>query len=203
VSEQELSHAHFNEAYAGVPPWEIGRPQRPFIAVADQVTSPVLDAGCGTGNASVFFAARGQQVTGIDFVEEAIRQARAKAAERGFAVEFLLKDAMTLDRWDRRFQSVVDSGLFNTFAGAERQRYVKGLSHVTNPGGRLFLLSFTDEERGRGPIGTSRQGIYDSFTADFTVESVQRVRGEVSAGFLADFPEGGPQMWFAIIRRNS
>lgn len=164
--------------------------------------SPVLDAGCGTGNASVFLAARGHQVTGIDFVEEAIRQAGAKAADRGLAIEFLLKDATTLGSWDRRFQSVIDSGLFHVFDGAERRRYVKALAHVTAPGGRLFLLSFTDDERGRGPAGTTRQGIYDSFAEDWIVESVDSVQGEVSAGFLSDFPEGGPKMWFAIIRRK-
>ncbi len=60
----------FTQIYAGDPPWVIGRPKAPFIVVADQVTSPVLDAGCGPGDTAVFFAARGQQVTGIDFVEE-------------------------------------------------------------------------------------------------------------------------------------
>lgn len=202
MSEQPSFHARFTEAYTGVPPWEIGRPQRPFVAIADQIRSPVLDAGCGSGNGSVFFAARGHQVTGIDFVEEALRQATAKAAERGLAVEFLLKDAMTLGSWERRFQSVIDSGLFHTFVGEERERYVKGLAHVIAPGGRLFLLSFTDEERGRGPTGISRQGIYDAFAADWIVESVEFVHGEVSAGHLADFPEGGPKMWFAVMQRK-
>ena len=57
--------------------------RQPFVAVADRVTGPVLDAGCGTGDNALFFAARGHRVTGIDFVEEAIRRARGKAAERG------------------------------------------------------------------------------------------------------------------------
>jgi len=53
--------------------------------VADRVTGPVLDAGCGTGEHALFFAARGHRVIGIDFVEEPIRRARAKAAERGLS----------------------------------------------------------------------------------------------------------------------
>ena len=32
-----------------------------------------LDAGCGLGENALFLAARGHRVTGIDFVEEAIR----------------------------------------------------------------------------------------------------------------------------------
>jgi ubiquinone/menaquinone biosynthesis C-methylase UbiE len=202
MSDEPSSHERFREAYTGVPPWEIGKPQRPFIAVADQVESPLLDAGCGTGNSALFFAARGHQVTGVDFVEAAIDQARAKAAARGLTAEFLVKDAMTLSAWDRRFRSVIDSGLFHIFVGEERKRYVKGLAHVTAPGGRLFLLSFTDEPRERGPAGVSRQGIYDAFADDWIVESVGLVHGEVSIAFAADFPAEGPRMWFAIIRRK-
>ena len=82
----------------------------------------VLDAGCGTGEHALFFAARGHRVTGIDFVEEAIRRARAKAAERGLAVEFLVKDATGLEDWGERFDSVIDSGLFHCFSDDDRPR---------------------------------------------------------------------------------
>jgi len=68
----------FTKIYEGNPPWEIGKPQPPFVAIADQLISPVLDAGCGTGSTALFFAARGHQVTGIDFVEEAIRRGGPK-----------------------------------------------------------------------------------------------------------------------------
>src|SRR5213080_5531167 len=100
--------AAFESFYAGKAPWDIGKPQGPFVAVADRVTSPVLDAGCGTGDTALFFAARGHRVTGIDFMDEPIRRARLKAAERGLAAEFLVKDALTLGDWDKRFASVID-----------------------------------------------------------------------------------------------
>ena len=88
--------ATFENFYDGKAPWDIGKPQETFAAIADRVTGPVLDAGCGTGEHALFFAARGHRVTGIDFVEEALRRARAKAADRGLAVEFLVKDATAL-----------------------------------------------------------------------------------------------------------
>ena len=70
-----LDRATFEKAYAGKAPWDIGKPQAPFVAVADRVTGPVLDSGCGTGDTALFFAARGLRVTGIDLVDEAIRRA--------------------------------------------------------------------------------------------------------------------------------
>ena len=60
---------HFKEAYAGIAPWDIGHVQPAFITVADQVKSPVLDSGCGTGDMALHFAAAGHQVTGLDFLE--------------------------------------------------------------------------------------------------------------------------------------
>src|SRR5262249_10350260 len=165
VSNEVVNHsvdpATFADFYAGKAPWDIGKPQGPFAAAADRVSGPVLDAGCGTGENALFFAARGHRVTGIDFLEEPIRRARAKAAARGLAVEFLVKDATALGDTGARFASVIDSGLFHCFSDADRRRYVRGLVRVVEPGGRLFLLCFSDAEPGtEGPRRVSREELY-------------------------------------------
>ncbi|QOY90928.1 class I SAM-dependent methyltransferase [Paludibaculum fermentans] len=206
-NEPASVHDEFTQMYAGNPPWEIGRPQSPFIEAAGQIISPVLDAGCGTGNVSLYFAALGHQVTGIDFVEEAILRARAKAAARGLPVQFEIKDAMTLGEWDQRFASVIDSGLFHIYHGREREQYAQGLAHILNPGGRLFLFGFSDQEPPRPgrPVGLSRRELSDAFSDGWTIESLNLVRGELNPAFLAESPQsagdGGPLMWFAVIRR--
>ena len=195
--------ATFESAYAGPAPWEIGRPSDPLVAVADRVVGPVLDAGCGTGENALFFAARGLRVTGIDFVEEAIRRARGKATERGLTAEFLVKDALTLGDWGERFASVIDSGLFHVFTDEQRARYVAGLAHVTKPGGGLFLICFSDEEPGTvGPRRVSRQELYDAFADGWAVESVVPTQFVVNPESSIAFSEGGPRCWFAVIRRN-
>jgi cyclopropane fatty-acyl-phospholipid synthase-like methyltransferase len=196
--------ATFENLYAGKAPWDIGKPQAPFAAVADRVTGPVLDAGCGTGEHALFFAARGHRVTGIDFVEEPIRRARAKAAERGLSVEFLVMDARALGDRGERFASVIDCGLFHCFSDDDRRRYVRGLARVVESGGRLFLLCFSDEEPGtEGPRRVSRQELFDAFADGWEVESVQPVQVEVNPEFTAvTFSEGGPKAWFAVVRRK-
>jgi ubiquinone/menaquinone biosynthesis C-methylase UbiE len=186
-------------------PWEIGKPQPPFVAIADQVKSPLLDAGCGSGNTAIHFAARGLEVTGIDFVEEALRRAREKASERGVAVTFLQKDAMTLASWDARFASVIDSGLFHIYHGEQRRTYVAGLAHVTQPGGRLYLFAFSDEEQ-RPERGTSEAELRALFADSWQVESIERARGELNPSFIRQhpdaFPDGYTKMWFAVARRK-
>jgi len=196
--------AAFEKFYGGQVPWDIGKPQPPFAAAADRVTSPVLDAGCGTGDTALFLAARGHRVTGIDFLEEPIRRARAKAARQGLSVEFLVKDALALGDWGERFASVIDSGLFHVFSDDDRRRYVRELARVVEPGGRLFLMCFSDEEPGtEGPRRVSRQELYDAFADGWEVESVQPVQIEVNPEFTeAKFSEGGPKAWFAVVRRK-
>src|ERR1700682_4214860 len=86
----------FASLYSGQAPWDIGKPQKAFIDVAEQITGSLLDAGCGTGENALFFASRGQKVTGIDFLEEPINRAKQKAAERGLTATFLVMDALAL-----------------------------------------------------------------------------------------------------------
>jgi ubiquinone/menaquinone biosynthesis C-methylase UbiE len=194
----------FESLYAGQAPWDIGRPQKQFIDVADQITGSVLDAGCGTGDTALFLSSRGRKVTGIDFLEDPIRRAKRKAAERSVSVTFLVKDATTLKDWSERFDNVIDSGLFHVFSDADRKKYVEGLATVLKSGGRAFLMCFSNEEPGtQGPRRISQKELHDAFAEGWAVESIKPVRFEVAPN-LKDFTfsEGGPKAWFAVIRRK-
>lgn len=193
----------FESIYAGQPPWEIGRPQKDFISVADQITGSILDAGCGTGENALYFAGRGHKVTGIDFLADPINRAKQKAAERGLTATFLVMDALALKDLPEVFDSVIDSGLFHVFSDQDRRRYVDGLSSILKPGGRLFLLCFSDDELGeQGPRRVSRKEIEDAFAEGWAVESIEPTRFEVRPDLKDfNFSEGGPKAWFAVVRR--
>jgi cyclopropane fatty-acyl-phospholipid synthase-like methyltransferase len=194
----------FETLYAGKAPWDIGKPQKPFIDVADRISGSVLDAGCGTGDTALFFAGRGCQVTGIDFLDVPIQRAKQKAAERGLTSTFLVKDALTLKNWAGRFDNVIDSGLFHVFSDDDRVQYVEGLATVLKPGGRLFLLCFSDEEPGtEGPRRVSKKELHDAFAQGWRIESIQATRVEVRPDFKEfTFSEGGPKAWFAVVKRT-
>lgn len=196
--------ATFENAYAGQAPWDIGRPQAAFVEVADRVTGSILDAGCGTGDNALFFASRGQKVTGIDFLTEPIRRAKQKAAERSLTATFLVMDALALKQLPEVFDSVVDCGLFHVFSEDDRRRYVEGLSAVIKPGGHLFLLCFSDAEPGeQGPRRVSRQEIEDAFAPGWHVESIEPTRFEVRPDLKdISFSPGGPMAWFVVARKT-
>ena len=194
---------NFVDAYAGDAPWDIGRPQAAFLAIADHVVSPVLDAGCGTGDIALELTARGYQVSGFDYLDEPIRRAKAKAADRGLAADFRVADALSLTDWPERFNTVVDSGLFHVFSDDDRRRYVAGLAHVVNPGGRLFMMCFSDEEPGDfGPRRISQKELQTAFADSWTIESIDPARFETNPKFMgATFSPGGPKSWFVTAQR--
>jgi SAM-dependent methyltransferase len=202
-SAATIEREHFRNSYAGRAPWDIGRPQSVFRALADKVVGTVLDAGCGTGEHALFFASRGHEVTGIDFVEEAIAAAKRKAAERGLAATFVVKDALKLQEWPTRFDNVIDSGLFHVFSDDDRARYVPGLKTVLKRGGHLFLLCFSDQMPGtEGPRRVSQTELRDAFSDGWEIKSIEPARLEVrpeprQARFAGEDPRG----WLLIAQR--
>jgi cyclopropane fatty-acyl-phospholipid synthase-like methyltransferase len=194
----------FASMYSGQPPWDIGRPQKAFLDVADHITGSILDGGCGTGENALYFASRGCKVTGIDFLEDPIQRAKRKAAERGLSVTFLAKDATALQGWPERFDNVIDCGLFHGFSDEDRKKYMEGLATILKPGGRLFLMCFSDEEPGTvGPRRITQKELREAFTEGWVIESIQASRFEVVPN-LKDFTfsEGGPKAWFVVVRRE-
>ncbi len=195
---------HFKTMYAGLPPWEIGRPQRAFINVADQVAGSILDVGCGTGEISLYFTERGHKVTGVDFLAGPIAAAKQKSAERGLAATFLVMDALALRELPEVFDTAIDCGLFHVFSDEDRRRYVDGLATVVKPGGRLYLLCFSDDEpEGQGPRRVSRMEIEAAFARGWVVESIEPSRYEVRPDRKdMGFSVGGPKAWFLIARKT-
>jgi SAM-dependent methyltransferase len=198
-----IDRTTFESIYAGQPRWEIGRPQKAFIDVADRIVGSILDSGCGTGENAFFFASRGHKVVGIDFLEEPIRRAKQKATERGLTATFLVIDALTLKDLPEVFDNVIDSGLFHVFSDDDRRRYVDGLATVLKPDGRFFFLCFSDGEPGtQGPRRVSRKEIEDTFAEGWAVESIEPSRYEVRPDPNdISFSDGGPKAWFVIVRR--
>ncbi len=194
----------FVELYAGQPRWEIGRPQKALLNVADRITGSVLDSGCGSGENALFLAGRGQKVTGIDFLDEPVKWARQKADERGVTATFLVMDALALKDLPEVFDNAIDSGLFHVFSDEDRRRYVEGLASVLRPGGRLFLLCFSDAEPGEaGPRRVSRKEIEDAFAEGWSVESIEPARYEVRPDPNdASFKDGGPRAWFVVVQKR-
>ena len=192
----------FQQLYAATPPWDIGKPQPALLAAADSITGTVLDAGCGTGENALYVAERGQSVTGFDFLEQPIAAARRKSEQRNLAATFLVRDALALTGLDEQFDSAIDCGLFHTFSDDDRGRYVENLAQFVKPGGRLFLLCFSDKEPpGEGPRRVTKHEIEETFARGWEVESIQEAQFEIRPEVSDLFSPGGPCAWLCVIQK--
>ena len=110
-----------------------------------------LDVCCGTGDIAERLAATGASTTGLDFTEEMLEVARARAqmsetrkpkaeAGHGLRIQYVQGDAMSLPFEDNSFDGVtVGFGLRNL---AEWQVGLREMHRVAKPGGRLLVLDF-------------------------------------------------------------
>lgn len=189
----------FDDAYLGVPPWDVGRPQPVFVELADAgaIEAPVLDVGCGTGENVLELARRGIQVLGIDAAPRAIGKAMDKARDRGIDAEFLITDALHLGTLGRTFRTAIDSGLFHVFDDDERPVFASSLASVVEPGGRYHLLCFSERVPGtQGPRRVSQEEIRSTFVEPWTVVEI------VEAGFVTNLAIGTVSAWRATIERG-
>jgi SAM-dependent methyltransferase len=200
TSHERMSGRPWNASYTdGPPPWDIGGPQPAVVRVAAEggFAGAVLDAGCGTGENALHLAALGLSVLGVDVAETALAMARAKAEDRGIQIEFAAADAMRLDRLGRRFDTVLDCGLFHTFDVDERPAYVASLGSATARGSRLYVLCFSDEGPDLGPHPVSR----DELTAALSPGSGWQMDAVRADRIHTRFHDAGAPAWLAAMSR--
>ena len=189
----------FNDMYRGAPPpWDIGRPQPAFAAIAEAggVAGEVLDVGCGTGEHALMAAALGFRAVGIDAAPLAIEQARQKAADRGLDVTFEVADALELGSLRHQFDTAFDCGLFHVFNDEDRARYLSSLGAAMRPGGRVYVLCFSDRQPGTlGPRRITEAELRDAFADGWDVDAVEPAPLMMTTGDSVD-------AWLATIRRH-
>jgi SAM-dependent methyltransferase len=189
----------FDATYlAGRAPWDIGRPQSAFRALADRgrMVGRVLDVGCGTGEHTLMAAALGLDATGVDAAGTAITIARQKARDRDLRARFMTWDALELAALGESFDTVVDCGLFHVFEDRERPRFVDALRASTPVGAWYYMLCFSDHEPGDwGPRRIRQEEIRASFGDGWHVERIEPAELETT------IEPGSVRAWLTSIRR--
>jgi SAM-dependent methyltransferase len=211
----------WDDAYAGsVPPaWDLGQPQPAFVRLAEQglLTGTVLDVGCGTGEQTLLAASHGADALGVDVSPLALEIARGKAAARGIpaaaggqvgpaaaggqvgSARFEIADALKLGELGLGFDTIIDSGLFHAFDDENRVRYVTSLASVLRPGGRLYLMCFSDRQPGMfGPRRVSQDELRAAFADGWTIVAIEAEAFALNRGA---FGIATAQAWLATVSR--
>jgi SAM-dependent methyltransferase len=202
VTEPPPANDNWDESYRrdAPPPWDIGRPQPAFAALAEEglFRGSVFDAGCGTGEHTLLAASLGATAYGVDMSPTAIERARAKAKSRGLSVRFDAGDLLSLPLPAAAFDTVIDSGVFHSFDDAERPRYVSVLSSVARPGAALCLMCFSERQPGEwGPRRVTEAELRTSFAEGWSVDRIEPATFEINPLPEADAVDA----WLAVFRR--
>jgi cyclopropane fatty-acyl-phospholipid synthase-like methyltransferase len=137
-------------------------------------------------------------VWGLDISPNAIHRAEAKASERGIAATFRVESALELDNLGATFDTAVDSGLFHVFLDSHRPLYADNVRKLLAPGGRLFLLCFSEEEPTDwgGPRRVTQAEIRATFRVGWSVRWIRPSRFEVTV------PGVTGKAWLAELHRT-
>ncbi|TFC88787.1 class I SAM-dependent methyltransferase [Cryobacterium sp. TmT2-59] len=174
-----------------------GRPGRLWSAVPAQIVQDTvtacapgraLDLATGDGRNAIWLAARGWNVTAVDFSAEAIGQAAEHARESGVAVDWQVGDATTWAPSGETFDlvTVIYLHLQEDALRAVLSRAAEWLS----PGGHLLVLGHDRTNIGTGAPGPADPGIlYTPELLRSAVDPSRIVRCETIRRDLATDPE--------------
>lgn len=181
-------------------PWDIGRPQPAIARLASRgvFAGEVLDAGCGTGEHTLLIASLGLSVLGVEVAKTALAIARKKVADRGLEAEFAEADALNLERLARRFDVVLDCGLFHSFEDEERSDYAASLASVIKPDGTLYVLCFGDEGPDPGPHPVRREELREAFNSSDGWRIIAIEPERIETNYHSD----GVSAWLVTIKRT-
>lgn len=154
-----------------------------------------LDLGTGPGTQAIALAERGFRVTGTDISETAVRKARALASEKGLDLEFKRDDILSTGL-KKKFDNIFDRGCFHVLEPGKRGDYVKTASELLEPGGYLFLKTFSSEETMEGgPYRFTPEEIREMFGRRFEVLSIDKSK------FYGTL-ESQPKALFSVLRKK-
>jgi len=126
-----------------------------------------LDLGCGTGAHAVELAERGWQVTAVDTVPSALRQARERVRRHAVDVRLVEGDVTTMSPaevgGDVGF--FLDVGCFHGLRDAQRVAMGGRVTACASPSATLLLLALQPGRRGPLPRGASSADLAAAFPA--------------------------------------
>ncbi|WP_381791390.1 class I SAM-dependent methyltransferase [Streptomyces niveus] len=179
----------------GRPPWDSGVTPPELVALTEgpDALAPAraLELGCGTGTNAVYLARHGWQVTAVDLVDRAVRQAREKADGAGAGVTVLCGDATRLDEVGvpGPYDLFFDLSCYCGIPPHRRDAYAAGLAERAAPGARLLMFGY-------GP---------EAFDDPISGVTADELRARFTGWQLVDVTPGTntvPTFWFTLCRER-
>lgn len=117
-----------------------------------------IDLGCGTGNYAIYLASEGFDVTAVDISSSAIKIAKNNASQKGIDCNFIIADVLgDLKQVQSTFNFAYDWELLHHIFPSDREKYIRDVYKLLNPGGRYLSVCFSEENLQFGGVGKYRK----------------------------------------------
>ena len=128
-----------------------------------------LDLGTGPGTQAIALSKMGFKVTGTDISSTAIDKLKKQKSSVIF-----LKDDILKTKLKKKFDYILDRGIFHVFKPKSRKSYIKNVKNLLNNKGILFLKCFSIKEKDEeGPYRFSKKQIINYFNKDFSIKTIR------------------------------
>ncbi len=159
-------------------PWADELPPPEIVALCEALPpGRALDLGCGLARSCIYLAQRGWQCEGVDFVPEAIAQARARVIAAGVSdrVTLHVGSVLALDPLEPPFDLAIDVGCLHAQPKESVPVYVAQLRRLLRPGGTFVLFAhLRDEADADEQRWTTLSTLEDGFHDGFAIERMLR-----------------------------
>lgn len=117
-----------------------------------------IDLGCGTGNYAIYLAGEGFDVTAVDISSSAIKIAKNNASQKGIDCNFIVADILgDLKQIQSTFNFAYDWELLHHIFPSDREKYIRDVYRLLNPGGQYLSVCFSEENLQFGRVGKFRK----------------------------------------------
>jgi 2-polyprenyl-3-methyl-5-hydroxy-6-metoxy-1,4-benzoquinol methylase len=117
-----------------------------------------IDLGCGTGNYAIYLASEGFDVTAVDISSSAIKIAKNNASQKGIDCNFTVADILDdLKQIQSTFDFAYDWELLHHIFPSDREKYIRNVYRLLNPGGQYLSVCFSEENLQFGRVGKYRK----------------------------------------------
>jgi SAM-dependent methyltransferase len=160
-------------------PWNIETPPdilQNIVKTEKVKPCKVIELGCGTGNYVIYLSGSGFIATGVDISKTAIEMAKNSAVKRKVQCNFIVADVLSeMTEVQDIFDFAYDWELLHHIFPQDREKYIKNVCRLLNPGGQYLSVCFSEKSPQFGGVGKYRKTPLDTilyFSSESEMESL-------------------------------
>lgn len=172
--------------------WDIGAPSTPLVEYINHIVNKnasILIPGCGNSYEAEYIVAQGfANLTVIDIAPSPVERLKQKLGNKAIV---LLEDFF---KHNGAYDYIIEQTFFCALDPSLRPAYVKQMSHLLKPGGKLFGVLFNKQFETNPPFGGSKAEYEDLFSRHLQILKMEDCYNSIP-------PRAGTELFFIATKK--